>query len=209
MLVDFGLDRPGGQDQFQIWVPQAGTVEEQVLVASRVSYGWSRDQPYESVAHTGGYLFLKTFEWRLCTSTGRHGHGSLLHASASGDQSPGMLEVTGSNPARSRLAEATPDVKTRTTKGLSTDEAHQKCAAMPLRQGIGPQFFSWQLGPGTSIAGASVRAHHRGGRREVGIMHLQCGLLGAREHCTHCRLVYSPYAFKTLKLLRLPVSNDN
>jgi hypothetical protein len=46
---------------------------------------------------------------------------------------------------------------------------------------------SWQLGPGTvtSIAGASVRAHHRGGRREVGIMHLQCGLLGAREHCTH------------------------
>ncbi len=42
-----------------------------------------------------------------------------------------ILEVTGSNPARNRLAETTPDVKTRTTEGLNTDKAHQKCAAMP------------------------------------------------------------------------------
>jgi hypothetical protein len=50
-----------------------------------------------------------------------------------------------------------------------------------------------QATPGASIAGERARApgHHRGGRREVGIMHPQCGLFGARAG-EHPR--YSPYA---------------
>ena len=97
--------RPGGR-----WVP--GGVGHQKFLCHVFGFGRvrSRDLPdYEqvasrvsyswsrpNVAHTGGYLFLK-------------------------------LEVTGSNPTSDRLAKTTPDVKTRTTtKGLSTELAHQE-----------------------------------------------------------------------------------